>query len=197
MKQTLHKLPASATGVRPLWRNRDFLIAGTARFVATAGMGAVVVSVMLHLQNAAAAGETPVAGPWLVAAYLLCSALPLVLLAPWAGRLADTMDSRTLRKRFVGGLITGLRVVWPILSGLLVLIVAAGVVAGLIEGWSVQESIYFAFVSGLTIGYGDLAPKSLLGRVLAIGIGVCGVLVTALVAAIAVKALTAASDDRE
>ena len=107
------------------------------------------------------------------------------------------MDSRTLRKRFVGGMITGLRVVWPILSGLLVLIVAAGVVAGLIEGWSVQESIYFAFVSGLTIGYGDLAPKSLLGRVLAIAIGVCGVLVTALVAAIAVKALTAASDDRE
>ena len=107
------------------------------------------------------------------------------------------MDSRTLRKRFVGGLITGLRVVWPILSGLLVLIVAAGVVAGLIEGWSVQESIYFAFVSGLTIGYGDLAPKSLLGRVLAIGIGVCGVLVTALVAAIAVKALTSAADDSE
>ena len=107
------------------------------------------------------------------------------------------MDSRTLRKRFVGGLITGLRVVWPILSGLLVLIVAAGVVAGLIEGWSVQESIYFAFVSGLTIGYGDLAPKSLLGRVLAIGIGVCGVLVTALVAAIAVKALTAESDGGE
>ncbi len=31
-----------------------------------------------------------------MAAYLLCSALPLVLLAPWAGRLADTMDSRTL-----------------------------------------------------------------------------------------------------
>jgi MFS family permease len=100
MKHTLHKTPASATAVQaaalPLWRNRDFLIAGTARFVATAGMGAVVVSVMLHLQNAAAAGQTPVAGPWLVAAYLLCSALPLVLLAPWAGRLADTMDSRTL-----------------------------------------------------------------------------------------------------
>jgi MFS family permease len=80
----------------PLWRNGDFLIASTARFVATAGMGAVVVSVMLHLQNAAADGGMPVAGPWLVAAYLLCSALPLVLLAPWAGRLADTRDSRTL-----------------------------------------------------------------------------------------------------
>ncbi|AXJ08509.1 MFS transporter [Arthrobacter sp. PM3] len=96
MKQILHKSSGGAPAARPLWRTRDFLIASSARFVATAGMGAVVVSVMLHLQNAAAAGETPVAGPWLVAAYLLCSALPLVLLAPWAGRLADTKDSRTL-----------------------------------------------------------------------------------------------------
>jgi Ion channel len=105
------------------------------------------------------------------------------------------MDSRSLRRNFVAGLIAGLRVVWPILSGLLGLIIALGLVVGLIEGWSVHESIYFAFVSGLTIGYGDLAPKSLLTRVLAILIGVCGVLLTALVAAIAVKALTAASGD--
>ena len=101
------------------------------------------------------------------------------------------MDSRTLRRHFVAGLFTGLRVVWPILSVLLGLIIALGLVVGSVEGWSVHESIYFAFVSGLTIGYGDLAPKFLLTRVLAILIGVCGVLVTALVAAIAVKALTA------
>jgi hypothetical protein len=107
------------------------------------------------------------------------------------------MDSRTLRRAFVAGLYTGLRVVWPILSILLGLIVALGLVIGLIEGWSVHESIYFAFVSGLTIGYGDLAPKSLLTRALAVLIGVCGVLVTALVAAVAVKALTAASGDGE
>jgi hypothetical protein len=104
------------------------------------------------------------------------------------------MDSRTLRRNFVAGLFAGLRVVWPILSALLGLIIALGVVVGLIESWSVQESIYFAFVSGLTIGYGDLAPKSLLARVLAIAIGVCGVLLTALVAAVAVKALTTASE---
>ena len=107
------------------------------------------------------------------------------------------MESRTLRRHFLAGLLGGLRVVWPILSGLLGLIIAAGLVVGLIEGWSVTESIYFAFVSGLTIGYGDLAPKSLPTRVLAILIGVCGVLVTALVAAIAVKALTAATDGEE
>ena len=58
------------------------------------------------------------------------------------------MDSRALRRRFVAGLLAGLRVVWPILSGLLVLIVTLGVAAGLVEGWSVQESIYFSFVRG-------------------------------------------------
>jgi hypothetical protein len=104
------------------------------------------------------------------------------------------MDPRTLRRNFVTGLFAGLRIVWPILSVLLGLIVGLGLVVGLIEGWSVHESIYFAFVSGLTIGYGDLAPRTFLTRSLAIVIGLCGVLVTALVAAIAVKALTATRD---
>jgi len=107
------------------------------------------------------------------------------------------MESRMLRRKFLKGLIGGLRVVWPILSGVLVLIVALGVVIGLREGWSVQESIYFAFITGLTIGYGDFAPHFLLTRVLAVGIGLCGFLLTALMAAIAVKALTEATDDRE
>jgi hypothetical protein len=62
------------------------------------------------------------------------------------------MDPRTLRRSFAAGLLAGLRVVWPILSGLLALIVALGVIVGLLEGWSIHESIYFAFVSGLTIG---------------------------------------------
>ena len=102
--------------------------------------------------------------------------------------------SRALRRHFLSGLFTGLSVVWPILSVLLGLMVALGLLIGLREGWSIQESIYFAFVSGLTIGYGDLAPKTLLARSLAILIGVCGVLFTALLAAVAVKALAAASD---
>jgi Na+-translocating ferredoxin:NAD+ oxidoreductase RnfE subunit len=107
------------------------------------------------------------------------------------------MDPRALRRKFLTGLYAGLRVVWPILSILLGLIIALGLVIGLREGWSVQDSIYFAFVSGLTIGYGDLAPEFLLTRVLAILIGVCGVLLTALLAAIAVRALTEATEDHK
>jgi hypothetical protein len=111
----------------------------------------------------------------------------------------STGNPRSMRRRFVSGLLLGLRVVWPVLSALLVGIVGLGLLVGFIEGWSVSDSIYFAFVSGLTIGYGDLAPKTFVARVLAIMIGICGVLVTALVAAIAVKALSAvrAGDSRE
>jgi hypothetical protein len=71
------------------------------------------------------------------------------------------MNPRTMRRRYLPGLLFGLRVVWPVMSAVLVLIVGLGIVVGLREGWSVQESIYFSFVTGLTIGYGDLAPKTL------------------------------------
>jgi hypothetical protein len=100
-------------------------------------------------------------------------------------------NPRLMRREFVAGLLSGLRVVWPVLSGLLAGIVGLGFLIGIIEGWSVSESIYFAFVSGLTIGYGDFAPKTVVTRVLAIMIGICGVLLTGLVAAVAVKALNA------
>ena len=96
-----------------------------------------------------------------------------------------------MRRQFLAGLLTGFRVVWPILSVLLGSIITLGLVVGLLEGWSIHESIYFAFISGLTIGYGDLAPKLLLTRTLAVAIGACGLLLTALVAAIAVKAWAA------
>jgi hypothetical protein len=107
------------------------------------------------------------------------------------------MCPRALRRNFLNGLFTGLSVVWPILSLLLGLITGLGLVIGLREGWSIQESIYFAFVTGLTIGYGEFVPKFLLTRALAIGIGGCGVLLTALLAAVAVRALTEATADRE
>ena len=109
-------------------------------------------------------------------------------------------NPRAMRRTFINGLAFGLRVVWPVLSVLIGAIAALGLVVGRIEGWSVQESLYFAFVSGLTIGYGDFAPQSFAGRMLAIVIGICGVLLTALVAAVAVRAISAVraeGDDKD
>ena len=78
-----------------------------------------------------------------------------------------------------------------ILGLLLALMIALGCAVALLEHWSLFEGIYFAFVSGLTIGYGDLAPKGTAGRVLAISIGFTGILLGGLIAAVGVQALHA------
>lgn len=108
--------------------------------------------------------------------------------------MKTSVNPRAMRRAFLRGLFTELRIVWPVISALLLMMVALGLIIGVIEGWAVHESIYFAFVSGLTIGYGDFAPHSFATRALAIGIGICGVLLVALVAAIAVKALNGVHD---
>ena len=88
--------------------------------------------------------------------------------------------------------VAGLAIVWPVLSGLLLLKALLGAVAGLVEGWGVWQGIYFAFITGLTIGYGDLAPRHVVTRLLAVAIGFLGILLTGLVAALAVKAFQVA-----
>ena len=64
-----------------------------------------------------------------------------------------------------------------------------GVLIGRLEDWRIDEALYFTFVTGLTIGYGDLAPHYFSTRMLAVGIGFAGIVLTGLVAAIAVQAL--------
>src|SRR5262245_37412834 len=62
---------------------------------------------------------------------------------------------RRARRQFLRALVGQVRLLWPILSGLALLMAAVGTVIGRIEGWGLGESLYFTFVTGLTIGYGD------------------------------------------
>ena len=104
--------------------------------------------------------------------------------------MADRSSS-AMRASYLAALIEGLGITWPILSGLLIFKAGLGVIVGILEGWSIWQGIYFAYVTGLTIGYGDLAPRQPLTQMLAIVIGFSGVLLTGLVAALAVKAFQA------
>jgi hypothetical protein len=97
---------------------------------------------------------------------------------------------------FFAELWNSLKVVWPIVSVLLGLMAALGIVIAWREGWRLLDGVYFAFVTGLTIGYGDLVPKQPISRILAIGIGVTGVLMVGLIVAIAVGALEAVTTRR-
>lgn len=98
-----------------------------------------------------------------------------------------------LRWRFLSALWTELRIVWPILSVLIIGQQMLGMLVGYLEGWRMSDATYFTFVTGLTIGYGDLVPVRLSTRLIAVVIGFSGVLLTGLVAAVGVRALQEAT----
>ncbi|MBP1873835.1 hypothetical protein LPJGGPFB_02937 [Ensifer adhaerens] len=104
------------------------------------------------------------------------------------------MKSRQTRLFFFKEFYRQLGVVWPILSGILCVMVGCGVVIGRIEDWRITDALYFTFVTGLTIGYGDLAPSHTSSRALALVIGLAGIVLTGLVAAVSVQALRATAD---
>lgn len=101
------------------------------------------------------------------------------------------MPDRTPRERhhaYWRALWDGLQICWPVFTGLLAVQAVLGAVVGLIEGWGIGSGIYFALITGLTVGYGDLAPTGALTRTLSVLIGFCGIALTGLVAALAVRA---------
>ena len=78
---------------------------------------------------------------------------------------------------------------WPILSGIVGVQLVLGLTIGYLEGWRMSDATYFTFVTGLTIGYGDLVPHRLVTRLITVVIGFSGILLTGLIAAVAVRAL--------
>ncbi|GAU85687.1 potassium channel family protein [Bosea sp. BIWAKO-01] len=101
------------------------------------------------------------------------------------------MDARQKRHAFFFALIGSFRVMWPVLSGVLATMLVPGFLIGRIEDWGIGDSLYFTFVTGFTIGYGDFTPTHFSSRMLAVIIGFAGIVLTGLVAAVGVQALRA------
>ena len=104
---------------------------------------------------------------------------------------------KSVRRRFFVALGQAIHLTWPVLSTILMVQVAQGLLIGFVEGWPVGDALYFTFITGLTIGYGDIVPRKAVGRALAIGIAVLGLLLTGVIAAIAVHAMRSALTDRD
>ena len=103
---------------------------------------------------------------------------------------------KSVRRRFFVALGHAVHLTWPVLSTILAIQVALGLLVGFMKGWSLGDAVYFTFITGLTIGYGDIVPRQALARALAIGIGLSGLFLTGLIAGIAVHAMrTALTDD--
>jgi voltage-gated potassium channel Kch len=84
------------------------------------------------------------------------------------------------------------RAVWhvrTIILALIALVVAGAAVLAYLEKIAFADTLYFAFVTGLTIGYGDIVMQTPVGRLVALLIGLVGILFTGLIVAVAVHAL--------
>ena len=85
-----------------------------------------------------------------------------------------------------------LRVLWHVRSinlALFALIVINSWAISYVEKLPLGDALYFAFITGLTIGYGDIVVKTPVGRILAVLIGFIGVLFSGLIVAAALRAV--------
>lgn len=80
-------------------------------------------------------------------------------------------------------------VVRGVLGMLIVLIVVNGCVIARFEHIKIADSLYFAFVTAFTIGYGDISPVTAGGRIFSLLVGLMGLIFTGLIVAIATRAL--------
>lgn len=80
-----------------------------------------------------------------------------------------------------------------VILGLVVLILIGAFAISHIEKMKLGDAIYFACVTGLSVGYGDIVPETHTGRILCVAIGIIGLVFMGLVIAVATKALTEAT----
>ena len=76
----------------------------------------------------------------------------------------------------------------PLILFLLILIALIGYIIGRIEGWSLSNSLYHAFINATTVGYGDFRPSNMRAKFLAVVLAFAGLLLTGMVVAIALHA---------
>jgi len=88
----------------------------------------------------------------------------------------------------------GIWLMFPLLLSLAMIITLLGQVVGRKEGWSRFESFYWSFITATTVGYGDFRPVTRGSRIIAISIGILGLILTGIIIAVAVHAATLSLD---
>jgi voltage-gated potassium channel len=82
----------------------------------------------------------------------------------------------------------GLWVTFPLLLTLATAITLLGQFVGKKEGWSRFDSFYWSFITGTTVGYGDIRPVTRGSRAIAIFIAFLGLILSGIVIAVAIHA---------
>jgi len=82
----------------------------------------------------------------------------------------------------------GLYFISPLLVLLVLILGLIGLIVGRHEAWLKFDALYWAFITALTVGYGDFHPCKRLSTGLAILAGLVGVIFTGIVVAVALHA---------
>lgn len=69
-------------------------------------------------------------------------------------------------KNFIVNFLRCLAHCWSIMLILVIMVLIGAIVISKSEGIDIGNSIYFAFITGLTVGYGDITPVTFWGRYL-------------------------------
>jgi len=80
--------------------------------------------------------------------------------------------------------------VQEVIVTLLAILLLGSVLIWRYENISFGNAIYFTCITGLSVGYGDVTPETVMGKIVSVCIGIVGVLFVGLSVAIAARALT-------
>jgi voltage-gated potassium channel len=91
---------------------------------------------------------------------------------------------------FIKIFLWGIYLMAPVIFLMSLIIIALGLIVGRLESWNRFDALYWAFITALTIGYGDIKPLKRTSRVLAVVLGTFGIMLTGILVAITVEAST-------
>ena len=80
----------------------------------------------------------------------------------------------------------------PLLVSFILAIIVIGLIVGRKESWNRLDSVYWAFITATTVGYGDFRPTKRLTKILSILIAFTGLVFTGIVVALAIHSASTA-----
>jgi hypothetical protein len=83
-----------------------------------------------------------------------------------------------------------LRYVRGVLLVLIVALLICAVIVAQVENKGFGDALYLTLITGLSVGYGDIVPETITGRITSIVAAVIGVVYVGIVVAVATRALS-------
>ncbi len=90
--------------------------------------------------------------------------------------------------KFIDVFFFGLELAAPLLLALIYLILLLGQIVGTLESRGRLNSFYWAFITAITVGYGDFPPVKPISKILSVLTALIGIIFTGIIVAVAVNA---------